>query len=156
MIAGELGKADHVEALTALLGEFQRAVSIPASRPKSQPELVAWARELLAERGVLFWETADGALVAVLHLSPGPLVERVGIVVTRDSCRRRGYGGALVYAATRRVFEELKKPLAALFADAENPDSNSLYSKLGYVVVNECRLIELRRADGGEPRSKEV
>jgi len=93
---------------------------------------------------LMLWEV-DGQPVSIAGVSPviGG-VARIGPVYTPPRWRCRGYGGAVTAAigelAARRGATSL-----ILFTDLANPQSNSLYLKLGYQPVEDRVLLLFRR-----------
>ncbi len=92
------------------------------------------AAKRLTRQGVMVWE-CDGEIVSLAGLNgPAAGVARLGPVFTPPKFRRRGFGGAVTAYATRAGFKRGAE-YCMLFADRDNPVSNSAYSRLGFEVV---------------------
>lgn len=108
----------------------------------SDPALVS-AR--VSDGRLWLWEDATGVMVAMggharVVATPGGTVGRVGPVYTAPAERRRGYGSAITHVVVTKLMGECDEVM--LFADADNPDSNSVYEKLGFAVAGE--IVELK------------
>ncbi|MGS0973165.1 MAG: GNAT family N-acetyltransferase [Candidatus Izemoplasmataceae bacterium] len=57
--------------------------------------------------------------------------ETVGFVYTPHNHRRKGYASRIVEDITRRIHQDGR--IATLYTDLDNPTSNSIYMKIGYV-----------------------
>jgi predicted GNAT family acetyltransferase len=72
---------------------------------------------------------------------------RIGPVYTRPGHRGRGHGAA-VTAAAARLASEGGADEVLLFTDLDNPTSNALYARLGFVGVGDvvdARLVPVAR-----------
>lgn len=67
-------------------------------------------------------------------VTPGGVVTRVGPVYTPPEHRRQGYGAAVTAALTDALLAEGSRVM--LYADADNPTSNSIYQQIGYRLVD--------------------
>ena len=74
--------------------------------------------------------------------TPAGTIGRVGPVYTPPALRRRGYGAAVTRAITTGLVDRCDQVM--LFADAANPESNSIYEAMGFAVVAEIVEAELR------------
>ena len=93
---------------------------------------------------LMLWEV-DGEPVSFAGVSPvlGG-VARIGPVFTPRQWRGRGYGGA-VTAAIGELAANRGATSVVLFTDLANPQSNSLYLKLGYEPVEDRVLLLFER-----------
>lgn len=86
-----------------------------------------------------FWRVDDQPVALGGHAPivtvPGGTVGRIGPVYTPAEHRRRGYGSALTRALTMQLLSRCDHVM--LFADAANPESNSIYQAMGFEVVAE-------------------
>jgi predicted GNAT family acetyltransferase len=65
---------------------------------------------------------------------PTPHGEAVSFVYTPPDQRRKGYGTAVVARLSQRILDDGKQ-FCTLFADLNNPTSNSIYQRIGYTAV---------------------
>ncbi len=131
-----------VEWLSAFMREAdEQAGRAPGTSPQASPDRA----EVLAriERGGLWvWEDGEGAPVHVLGTSGPHLgVARVGPVYTPPDRRGCGYAAAAVAAISARLTAEGAR--VCLYTDLDNPTSNALYARLGYVAVGESTELRL-------------
>ena len=76
---------------------------------------------------------------------------RLGPVYTAEPHRRRGYGAAVTAAACRRALDGGTSQLL-LYADIDNPTSNTLYLRLGFEPVEDRLTLRFRpRTPAGRP-----
>lgn len=96
------------------------------------------------------WRDATDAPVALAGYSREiDGVRRVGPVYTAEPHRRRGYGAAVTAAACRRALDGGTSQLL-LYADIDNPTSNTLYRRLGFAPVEDRVTLRFRsRAQAG-------
>ena len=66
---------------------------------------------------------------------PGGKVARIGPVFTPPAHRRQGYAGALTAALSRELLNSGAKVM--LYTDANNPTSNGVYQRIGFVKIGE-------------------
>ena len=92
------------------------------------------------DRHYIWWE--DGVPVSqVVYGRDTPDGAVINWVYTPPEFRGHGYASALVAEVAKLLFLRGKK-FCCLFADAENPVSRSVYSKLGYKEVDFFRQIQ--------------
>ncbi|HYB26634.1 MAG TPA: GNAT family N-acetyltransferase [Solirubrobacteraceae bacterium] len=95
----------------------------------------------MRRQGLLVWE--DGRPVSMIGVNPAVAgVVRIGPVYTPPPCRRRGYAGSAVAAASRRALVA-DAQRCMLFTDLANPTSNKIYAEVGYCRVGDWEEIEL-------------
>jgi predicted GNAT family acetyltransferase len=70
-------------------------------------------------------------------------VARVGPVFTPPEHRRHGYGAAVTAACTRDALERDADDVV-LFTDLDNPTSNAIYQRLGYLPVSDHAVVRFR------------
>ena len=91
--------------------------------------------EGIAERTLWVWEAPDGEVVSMVGARlPAYGVSRVGPVYTPPTHRGRGYAGAATALASAGM-RELGATEVCLFTDLDNPTSNGVYRRIGYVPV---------------------
>jgi RimJ/RimL family protein N-acetyltransferase len=100
-------------------------------------------RDKLSYGGITLWE--DGgrpvSMASITRQVAG--VGRVGSVYTPREYRRRGYGGAVTAAMSRRALDR-GATAVVLYTDLANPTSNALYQRIGYRPVCDRIAVELR------------
>ncbi len=136
---GRPARPGDLDLVSGWLATFAAEVGLPAHDP------VEMATSMTAAERLWLWED-DGVPVAMAgHAptveTPAGRVGRIGPVYTPLEHRRRGYGEA----ATRTVAEHLLETCSTvmLYADADNPDSNSLYAAMGFAVAGEMLHVRL-------------
>ncbi|MBC2907844.1 GNAT family N-acetyltransferase [Streptomyces cupreus] len=95
----------------------------------------SWADSRFGDRHFTLWETPDGTPVSMAAATSivGGMV-RVDPVYTPAHLRGRGYAGAVTVAVSRAALTAGATDVV-LFADPNNPTSNALYQRIGYVRV---------------------
>ncbi|MFH9552794.1 GNAT family N-acetyltransferase [Streptomyces sp. NPDC017435] len=95
----------------------------------------SWDDSRFGDRHFTFWETPDGtpASMAAATSIVGGMV-RVDPVYTPAHLRGRGYAGAVTVEASRAALAAGATDVV-LFTDPDNPTSNALYQRIGYVHV---------------------
>ncbi|MFE1037022.1 GNAT family N-acetyltransferase [Streptomyces sp. NPDC058807] len=93
----------------------------------------SWDDSRFGDRHFTFWETLDGTPVSMAAATSviGGMV-RVDPVYTPAHLRGRGYAGAVTVKASRAALAEGATDVV-LFTDPDNPTSNALYQRIGYV-----------------------
>lgn len=131
-----VGEQDH-DQLVRWCGEFVDTVGeVPAVGAAS------WAGSRFADRHFTFWETPDGApasMAAVTSMVAGMV--RVDPVYTPAHLRGRGYAGAVTVEVSRAALAAGARDVV-LFADPDNPTSNALYRRLGYVLLTDWAVYD--------------
>ncbi|MER6038531.1 MULTISPECIES: GNAT family N-acetyltransferase [unclassified Streptomyces] len=118
---------------------------------RSSIELIdagSWDASRFGDRHFTFWETPDGAPVSMAAATSvvGGMV-RVDPVYTPARLRGRGYAGAVTAEASSAALAAGATEVV-LFTDPDNPTSNALYQRLGYVHVADFAGYRLARPDG--------
>ncbi|MGW2182685.1 GNAT family N-acetyltransferase [Streptomyces sp. NPDC001732] len=95
----------------------------------------SWAYSRFGDRHFTFWETPDGTPVSMGAATSviGGMV-RIDPVYTPAHLRGRGYAGAVTVEASRAALAAGATDVV-LFTDPDNPTSNALYQRIGYVHV---------------------
>ena len=124
----------------AWFAEFDAEARTPASTTE------ALVRSQVGDGRLWVWESADGEPTAMggharTVPTPNGRVGRIGPVYTSPGRRRRGYGSAVTHAVATALLPQCDTVM--LYADAANPDSNSVYARLGFGAVDEIVELEL-------------
>jgi GNAT superfamily N-acetyltransferase len=117
------------------LNGFRRAADEQAGRTAPSQAGEAHTRDdvraRIAERRIVLWEVAG----EVVHLTgvfyPVFGVGRIGPVYTPEEHRGHGYAAAAVAYGSQLILDAGGR--ATLFTDLENPVSNGVYARLGYL-----------------------
>ncbi|MFI1466545.1 GNAT family N-acetyltransferase [Streptomyces wuyuanensis] len=93
----------------------------------------SWDDSRFGDRHFTFWETPEGAPVSMAAATSivGGMV-RVDPVYTPAHLRGRGYAGAVTAEVSRAALAAGATDVV-LFTDPDNPTSNALYQRIGYV-----------------------
>jgi predicted GNAT family acetyltransferase len=98
------------------------------------------AKYRLEDGDVFVWE--DGKPVSMAcKTRPTKRGISVGMVFTPREHRRRGYATACVGELSRKLLREGRE-FCALYADLDNPVSNSIYQKIGYRPIGDYQQFE--------------
>ncbi|WP_217167795.1 GNAT family N-acetyltransferase [Streptomyces sp. AC512_CC834] len=94
-----------------------------------------WEDSRFGDRHFTFWETPQGTPVSMAASTSvvGGMV-RVDPVYTPARLRGRGYAGAVTVEASRAALDAGATDVV-LYTDPDNPTSNALYRRIGYVHV---------------------
>jgi len=130
-----------------LLVDWHHRLAVDAGLPMH--DVAASVLDRLEHGGLWLWEV-DGTPVAMGgHAAPVPTpagtVGRIGPIYTPAHLRGRGYGSAVTTAVVDELAPRCAKVM--LFADAENPASNSIYRALGFTAVGQ--LVETQVDERG-------
>lgn len=95
----------------------------------------SWEDSRFGDRHFTFWETPEGTPVSMAAATSvvGGMV-RVDPVYTPAHLRGRGYAGAVTVEVSRAALAAGATDVV-LFTDPDNPTSNALYQRIGYVHV---------------------
>lgn len=96
-----------------------------------------------AGNGYLLWSAAGTPVAMAGVRRPAAGVSRIGPVYTAPEVRGRGYGAAVTAAACRWALAAGARQVV-LFADLDNPTSNRVYQRLGFVPVGDSATVEFR------------
>ncbi len=122
-----LGSGSELSQLVRWSQSFSREARVQA--PPVGHE--AYVQGLIAEHRLFVWEDV-GELKAMAALTgQTPRGVRVSLVFTPASERGQGYASALVAGLCQKELDQGRK-VVSLFADLENPTSNSIYRKIGF------------------------
>ena len=111
--------------------------ALPEPPPESSEEFVD-RREEDPDGGIVLWEDDGGAVSMAGFGGRTPNGIRIGPVYTPPELRGRGYASALTAAVTQRLLDGGLR-FCFLFTDLANPTSNSIYQRIGYEPVSDCR-----------------
>ena len=90
------------------------------------------AEEALKNRGIYFWQNAEGKNVSSCTWHPVADMAVIGLVYTSLGERRKHYAENLVYQVTNIAREAGYMPM--LYTDADYAASNACYEKIGYIL----------------------
>lgn len=136
-------RADHA-LLVRWHDEFAEAVGAGTVRDSAE-----WADARIDSGGITFWETPDGAPVAMAGTGPRVAGQvRVASVYTPAHLRGRGYAGAVTAEVSRAALAAGADEVL-LFTDLANPTSNGLYQRIGYRPVADFAVYDFARTGRG-------
>lgn len=122
---------------TTLARELYAAFAADVGQDAAPERLIA---DRVRAGQLMLWEV-DGEPVSMAGVSAAfEGVARIGPVYTPPRWRGRGYGGA-VTAAIGELAIGRGATSVVLFTDLANPQSNSLYQKLGYQAIEDRVLL---------------
>lgn len=126
------GRADH-DQVVRWCREF--CVDVGEQRSIDLIDAGSWEDSRFGDRRFMFWETPEGVPVSMAASTSvvGGMV-RVDPVYTPDHLRGRGYAGAVTVEASRAA-QAAGATDVVLFTDPDNPTSNALYQRIGYVHI---------------------
>jgi len=132
--APRLAQKADAELLVGWLDAFFVEAFDSESNPEASREVLV---DIAAAGGhVVLW-TVDGAPVAMARVHGALLgMSRIGPVYTPPEHRGHGYGAAVTAEAVRHAQCKGVRDVV-LFADVDNPVSNRIYRRLGFVPVAE-------------------
>ena len=129
------GVGDH-EWLIAM----QRAFAAEVRVRTSEATLTAQVGERLAAGRYRIWNDGDDVAFAGFGLA-GDGAARIAPVYTPPAFRARGYASSLVAAICAELQDAGRQVF--LVTDVDNPTSNALYARLGFVALGDCYAFEL-------------
>jgi RimJ/RimL family protein N-acetyltransferase len=134
------GDADHERVMRwcrEFAADVGEAVTIDAS---------SWAGTRFADKRYTFWTAPGGADVSMAGVNPLVAGQvRVDPVYTPAHLRGRGYAGAVTVAVSRAALEAGATDVV-LFADPNNPASNTLYRRIGFRWIADWAVYEFAYA----------
>ena len=129
-VSGELrlAKAEESEWVAESFIEFAIAIGADdAERGESRTSAAAY----LARGEVWVWDVGGSPVSLVCCTRMAPVGARVAPVYTPPDQRGRGYASAAVAALTTRLLDDGAQ-WCAIFADVDNPTTNTMYRRIGY------------------------
>lgn len=133
--AARIAGASDRDLLIDWMTAFQRELG---EGPRGAAEFVD---DKLSHDGIMLWEHAGQPVSMAGTSRPAAGMARVQAVYTPREHRARGYAGATTAAVTRAALDAGVTDVV-LFADLDNPTSNALYQRLGYVPISDRRTVE--------------
>ncbi|KAH3744528.1 GNAT family N-acetyltransferase [Pelomyxa schiedti] len=125
---------------TALVGQWMTEFmqeSLPHEPAERAQEAVSDAKNKVPKGQQFMWivTSADGqnlpvAMAGFTRETPNGIA--IGNVYTPPNHRRNGYAAALTYTLTKKLLDG-GKAFVSLYADVNNPTSNGIYQKVGFV-----------------------
>ena len=125
---------------------FQRDAN--TKRPFDPRESVAAE---LARGNLYLWESADGSIVSSGRVIPDKTARsgEVSWIFTPRTYRNKGYATSLTYLLSKHILD-LGKAACFLSADAADPSSNQVYTKIGYELKSLMDNLRLAEEVAGE------
>lgn len=120
---------EDLDALVEFFSLFRDAVGIDK---ESREAYRAQAQEAIKAGMIYLWQDSEGRFVSSCNWHPANDMASIGLVYTRNECRRRHYAEHLVYQVTLIAKEAGYIPM--LYTDADYVASNACYEKIGYVL----------------------
>jgi hypothetical protein len=118
------------------LAAWWQAASIEMGMKADPEETGKTAALRIGDGDVFVWEDGEPVSMAC-KTRPTRRGISVGMVYTPPDRRSSGYATACVGELSRMLLRE-GRDYCALFADLDNPVSNSIYRKIGYRPVADC------------------
>jgi predicted GNAT family acetyltransferase len=136
------GRADVATVVDeALMRDWMQAFEREIGEPPGASRTLA---KRLAAGSLTIWRNARGTPVAIAGYSrEADGTRRIGPVYTVTQHRRQGYGAAVTAAASRRALDSGTSQLL-LYADVDNPTSNTLYQRLGFEPIETRTTLRFR------------
>ena len=131
----EIATEEHLDTVIAWMEAFRTEAGLHDAGDAAEHAARAVSRGLF-----YFWWVDDEPVAMAGYSGPIGRLVSVGPVYTDPEHRRRGYGSNLVAHLSRR-FVERGDLRCGLGADRDNPYSQELYTKMGYVQVAEMEEI---------------
>ena len=128
---GELHRcvAEDLNEMVEFMDFFHRETGV------DQDSIEAYRRkaeEAIRSGNHFLWRNAEGRNVAICNFRPNGDLAGVGLVYTREECRRKHYAENLVYQVTKIAKDAGYVPM--LYTDADYVASNACYEKIGYIL----------------------
>jgi uncharacterized protein len=93
------------------------------------------AESKIRDRQLYLWDTGRPAAMASVA-RPTPHGISIGLVYTPPELRGRGFASACVAALSQKLLNDGWK-FCCLFTDLNNPTSNSIYQRIGYIPLGD-------------------
>lgn len=130
-----------------LILEWEMAFAVDAGLPPPERErdyITRFVDEGLADGTFFVWQVGGNAVATARLRAVDTTGARVSGVYTPDEQRGHGYASALTARLSERVLASGR--WCCLFADADNPLTNRIYQRIGYVKV--ATFADILFADG--------
>lgn len=129
--AMEFATIDDAPLVTGWLERFSEETGLPTRYAREMAEL------LIDHDALVLWDDGGRRSMAGTQGYTERGV-RISYVYTPVEHRGRGYASALVRALSRTMLER-GRAFCVLYADLSNPISNSIYTEMGYIPVEDVR-----------------
>ncbi|MCU0675650.1 MAG: GNAT family N-acetyltransferase [Myxococcota bacterium] len=126
---------DDVPLLTDWIPSFLHEVKLPL-----HGDPIDTARYFVRSGRMHLWIEDDRPVACTAHYDFGHASTHLGMVYTHPELRGRGRASRLVAAVSQHAIDRGRRRLT-LYTDEDNPTSNALYARLGY--VERYRHVEL-------------
>ncbi|GAA0605819.1 GNAT family N-acetyltransferase [Virgibacillus siamensis] len=150
-------RMDEINPLPTVQGELRHATEDDCALVKSwlvqfgeeanEPLSNAYAEQLassfIGKYSMYLWEV-DGVPVSMANQSrKTENGATINAVFTPDEFKRNGYATAVVAGLSSKLLAE-GSSFCSLYTDLDNPDSNSIYRKIGYKEVGKSIVYEFK------------
>lgn len=129
-----LAREEDLDFVIGAIASFERDAGL-----NSAPDLERigrLARRLVARRGLYLWEHGDKIVSMAAKTRPTRHGISINHVYTPQGLRRRGYATSCVAALCQLLLDEGYQ-FCTLFADLNNPTSNSIYQRIGFRPIGD-------------------
>ena len=103
------------------------------------PNVQAFVASHINNRTLFLWEDEGEPRTAAAYAGKTPHGVRIGFVFTPPQFRRRGYASACTATVSQRALDTGNE-FCCLYTDLDNPTSNDIYQRIGYVPV--CDVVD--------------
>ena len=133
-------KEAHLQALTRWCTSFY-SEAIPNKKPIGDIEKRVMAK---IEKGSIHLLHNNEVFLAMANWTrPIPGAVGLNLIYTPPNERGKGYGKAVTYLLTKKLIEAEGYGETNLYADASNPEVNSMYQKVGFSEVGQSEHFEV-------------
>lgn len=133
---------NHLEPAAHLLEQFVR--EIEGTSKDMSAEVRERTKRFIDNEQFYLWMSTSGEYVAsTVQVRESPNAASLSLVFTPASHRGNGYASNLVAQVTERLLGEGKTHVN-LFTDRKNRQSNTIYQRIGYHQVSDCRVYVVR------------
>ncbi len=127
-------KAEDLNWVIRAIASFEEDSGL-ASAPEPE-RITQLAHRLVARQSLYLWEHAGEVVSMAAKSRPTRHGIAINHVYTPRELRRRGYGTSCV-AALSQLLLDSGYEFCTLFADLNNPTSNSIYQRIGYKPIGD-------------------
>ncbi|WP_407269188.1 GNAT family N-acetyltransferase [Radiobacillus sp. PE A8.2] len=141
IVEGELVKAS--DANSKLIAKWLIAFGEEAHVPTTTEQAEQMAARFIEVQSVYLWKV-NGTYVSMVNQSrKSKHGASINAVYTPNEYKGNGYATASVAELSKRLLQQGNQ-FCSLFADADNPISNHIYKKMGYRVVSDSTVYNLK------------
>ncbi|WP_174614994.1 GNAT family N-acetyltransferase [Virgibacillus ihumii] len=140
-VEGELRHATQYDC--ELVKNWLVQFGVEANEPVSNEYAVQLASSFIGRSSLYLWEV-DGVPVSMANQSRKTRNgSTINAVFTPDEYKRNGFATATVATLSSKLLAE-GSGFCSLYTDLDNPDSNSIYRKIGYYEVGKSIVYEFK------------